>query len=182
MTASQYPALALNADFTPIKVHPLSVWDFARTMRNVIKGRALVLDTYGVTLRSARMTYDPPSVVALTKYVKTPDRVAFTRFNVFLRDEFCCQYCGSRFSTKDLTFDHVLPRALGGKTCFSNIVSACVDCNMKKGSKVIMKPIRPPRRPTAHDLRSKGGIPTENLHKSWRDWLYWSGRLETRDE
>ena len=67
-----------------------------------------------------------PSVVVLKDYVKPQKRVAFTRFNLFLRDEFCCQYCAAK---GDLTFDHVLPRSKGGITSWENVVAACSPCN-----------------------------------------------------
>jgi 5-methylcytosine-specific restriction endonuclease McrA len=57
-----------------------------------------------------------PSVIALRDYVRPPARVAFTRFNVFLRDRFRCQYCGEQYVRGELTFDHVVPRVDGGQT------------------------------------------------------------------
>ena len=72
-----------------------------------------------------------PSVVSLKTFVKPSTHPAFTRFNVFLRDRFVCQYCGSR---EDLTFDHLLPRSRGGITTWHNVVAACSDCNLRKGN------------------------------------------------
>jgi 5-methylcytosine-specific restriction endonuclease McrA len=60
-----------------------------------------------------------------------------TRFNVFLRDNFTCQYCAKKFAANDLTFDHLVPRCLHGKTTWKNVVSACTTCNLKKGRKLI---------------------------------------------
>jgi 5-methylcytosine-specific restriction endonuclease McrA len=106
--------------------------------------------------------------------------VAFTRFKLFLRDEFCCQYCGSR---GDLTFDHVVPRAAGGVTSWENVVAACSPCNLKKGSKPLRKTglslRKPPRQPTAEELRNMGRkFPPGHLHDSWMDFLYWDAELE----
>ena len=66
---SAYPALVLNADFTPLRTFPLSVWDFARTMRNTLKDRVIVLETYDTVLRSPNLEYTPPSVVALKRFI-----------------------------------------------------------------------------------------------------------------
>ncbi len=177
MSAPNYPALVLNADFTPISISPLSTWGFERTLRNVMKGRITVLAEYDVTLRSPSFEYNPPSVIALKQYINRPKKVVFNRMNIFLRDNFCCQYCGKQFSSNELTFDHVIPRASGGKTDYSNIVSACVACNTRKGSKQDMKPINAPREPKISEL-TKPLTSRDNLHHSWLDYLYWSGALE----
>lgn len=176
---SAYPALVLNADFSPVSTFPLSVWDFARTMRNVLKDRVTVLEEYDAELRSPSLVYRPPSVVALKRYIRRPDRVPFTRMNVFLRDDFTCQYCGTRKHTKDLTFDHVIPRSQGGGTNWENIVSACVACNTRKGDRRDMKPLTPPRRPGGYEMMRRRAVPRDSLHRSWIDYLYWSGVLES---
>ena len=77
-----------------------------------------------------------PSVIALKDYIPSARRPAFTRFNVFLRDAFICQYCGERSPAHDLTFDHVVPRCRGGRTTWENVVTACGDCNLRKGSRL----------------------------------------------
>lgn len=176
MSALQYPALVLNADFTPVSVAPLSTWDFERTLRKVLKDRVLVVAEYDVELRSEKIVYKPPSVVALKTYVKKPKKVAFNRYNIFLRDNFCCQYCGGQFSASELTFDHVIPRSKGGKTSFTNIVSACVPCNTLKGSKLLLPKVKP-FEPTAEQLTRKIHQ-ADKLHHTWLDYLYWSGALE----
>ena len=177
MSAPNYPALVLNADFTPISVFPLSTWNFERTLRNVMKGRITVLEEYDVTLRSPTFEYNPPSVIALKQYINRPRRVVFNRMNIFLRDNFCCQYCGKQFAAHELTFDHVIPRALGGKTEYNNIVSACVSCNTRKGSKLDMTPLHQPREPKLSEL-SISLDKKQKLHHTWLDYLYWSGALE----
>jgi 5-methylcytosine-specific restriction endonuclease McrA len=112
--------------------------------------------------------------------VKPQKRVAFTRFNLFLRDEFSCQYCGGK---GDLTFDHVVPRAKGGITSWENVVAACSRCNLRKGSKSLRQSglslRKPPRQPGAEELRNMGRkFPPGHLHDSWLDYLYWDAELE----
>ncbi|MDB3864212.1 HNH endonuclease, partial [Alphaproteobacteria bacterium] len=108
---------------------------------------------------------------------------AFTRFNVFLRDDFTCQYCCKKFSTKELTFDHLIPRSKGGLTNWENVVTSCSHCNWTKGSRSLsqvgFKLIRKPKEPSQYSLRLKSkNFPSDYLHSSWRDYLYWDSILE----
>lgn len=177
MTLPDYPALVLNADFTPVRIHPLSTWGFERVMRNVLKNRVTVLEEHDAVLRSPTMEYRPPSVVALKRYVRMPKGAVFNRMNIFLRDDFQCQYCGGRFLARDLTFDHVIPWSKGGGTNYENIVSACAGCNSRKGDRH-MEPLRRPKSPTQRELARR--IPRERLIRieTWLDYLYWSGVLK----
>ena len=107
---------------------------------------------YETWARSPSTQIRLPSVVALRKYQRAAQRVAFTRFNVFLRDRFTCQYCGETFASSALTFEHVIPRSRGGQTTWSNIVTACVPCNTGKGNSLRIKPRRLPKEPTLNEL------------------------------
>ncbi len=176
----QYPALVLNADYRPLSYYPLSLWPWQEAIKAVWMDRVTIAAEYEQTVRSQRMEMRIPSVVVLKDYVKPRKRVAFTRFNLFLRDEFTCQYCGSRH---DLTFDHVVPRAMGGVTSWENVVAACAPCNLHKGSKSLrasgLSLQHPPHRPAASELIDKGRrFPPNHLHKSWADYLYWDTELE----
>ena len=107
---------------------------------------------------------------------------AFTRFNVFLRDQWTCQYCGDQFRTHELTFDHVIPRSRGGKTSWGNIVTACQECNLQKGSQLPrdcgMFPLNEPHQPSVFTLQDHGRrFPPNFLHESWGDFLYWDTEL-----
>jgi 5-methylcytosine-specific restriction endonuclease McrA len=120
-----------------------------------------------------------PSVVALRKYQPAVRRVAFTRFNVFLRDRFTCQYCSETFASSALTFEHVIPRSRGGQTSWSNIVTACMPCNTGKGNSIRIKLRRPPREPTPSELlAAKRTFPPDHLHERGMDYLYWDVELE----
>ncbi|MCJ9428425.1 HNH endonuclease [Kordiimonas marina] len=174
------PALVLNADFRPLSYYPLSVWNWQTALKAVFLDRVSILSVYDRQVHSPSTAVSLPSVIALKKYVRQPRYPAFTRFNLFLRDQFTCQYCGS---TEDLTFDHVIPRSQGGRTCWSNISAACAPCNLKKGGRTPeeahMQPARWPYRPTNHELHENGRhFPPNYLHESWRDFLYWDTELE----
>ncbi len=93
--------------------------------------RVNIVANYDHAVHSPSFAMKLPSVVSLKTYVKPSTHPAFTRFNLFLRDRFACQYCGDR---DDLTFDHLIPRSRGGHTTWENVVAACSPCNLRKGS------------------------------------------------
>ncbi len=103
-----HPALVLNADYRPLSYYPLSLWPWQEAVKAAWLDRVQIVAEYDEVVRSPSTEIRIPSVVVLKDYVKPQKRVAFTRFNLFLRDEFSCQYCGAK---GDLTFDHVVPRA-----------------------------------------------------------------------
>ena len=182
--AQAFPALVLNADFRPLSYFPLSLWSWQEAIKAVFLDRVNVLSEYERTVRSPSFEMQLPSVIALKEYVHLDRRPAFTRFNVFLRDRFHCQYCGDRFRTEDLTFDHVVPRSRGGRTTWTNIVTACQSCNLEKGSRLPeesgMFPRTRPVQPSTFQLQENGrAFPPNFLHESWNDFLYWDSELES---
>ncbi|WP_281967705.1 HNH endonuclease [Roseovarius nanhaiticus] len=175
-----HPALVLNADYRPLSYYPLSLWSWQDAVKAVWLDRVDIVAEYDHVIHSPSTRIRVPSVIVLKDFVKPQKRVAFTRFNLFLRDEFRCQYCGAR---GDLTFDHVVPRASGGRTSWQNVVAACARCNLSKGSKSLkrsgMTLRKPPRAPGAEELRNLGRkFPPGHLHDSWLDFLYWDAELE----
>jgi hypothetical protein len=89
-----YPALVLNADYRPLSYYPLSLWPWQEAIKAAFLDRVQIVAEYDAVVHSQRQEFRIPSVVVLKDYVKPQKRVAFTRFNLFLRDQFCCQYCG----------------------------------------------------------------------------------------
>jgi 5-methylcytosine-specific restriction endonuclease McrA len=178
------PALVLNADYRPLSYFPLSLWSWQEVVKAVFLERVNIVAEYEREVRSPSWWLRLPSVISLKAYVAADHRPAFTRFNVFLRDGFRCQYCGWRQRSEDLTFDHLVPRSRGGTTSWTNVVTACATCNLGKGSRTAaecrMRPRHPPRVPSAHQLQRMGRqFPPNYLHESWRDYLYWDTVLET---
>ena len=176
-----HPCLILNADYQPLSYYPLSLWSWQDAVKAVFLDRVSIVDQYNQEVRSANMSMPLPSVVALKDFVPQNRAPAFTRFNLFLRDGFACVYCGSE---RELTFDHVHPRRLGGQTNWKNIVAACTKCNLKKGGRTPaeagMVLTRAPSRPSIYELQAQGRrFPPGYLHKSWLDYLYWDLELET---
>ena len=97
-----FPALVLNADYRPLSYYPLSLWGWQDAVKAVFLDRVNIVSEYDRSVRSPTFEMKLPSVVSLKNYVRPALYPAFTRFNVFLRDRFTCQYCGD---DQDLTFD-----------------------------------------------------------------------------
>ena len=175
--------LVLNADMQPLSWGPLSVWPWQDAIVAVLQDRVSAICHYEVEVRSATQAFQVPSVVALKRYHRRK-HVAFTRYHVFLRDGFRCQYCGNRLDTKELTFDHVVPRSKGGTTCWTNVVTCCQRDNLFKGNKSLkasgLRLLRAPYEPTPHqiDQCAKAHAAKDELHETWLDYLYWDTPLE----
>ncbi len=179
-TPEAHPALVLNADYRPLSYYPLSLWSWQDAIKAVFLERVNIVSEYDFAVHSPRIEMRLPSVVCLKTYVRPTRHPAFTRFNVFLRDRFECQYCGAR---EDLTFDHLVPRSRGGRTTWNNVITACAPCNLKKSDKSFrearMHPRQTPYEPSVHDLHANGRLfPPNYLHQSWLDFLYWDIELE----
>lgn len=87
-------------------------------------------------VHTVRQSIRAPEVILLTRHNRMPQRhVPFSRRSLYRRDGNRCQYCGKRFGTEDLSIDHVVPRALGGRTSWDNCVLSCIQCNARKGSR-----------------------------------------------
>ena len=176
-------ALVLNADFRPLSYYPLSLWCWQDSIKAVCLERVNIVSEYESKVHSPSITMKIPSVISLKQYVSLKRYPAFTRFNVFLRDYFTCQYCYEPYPVKVLTFDHLIPKSHGGKTSWDNVVSACNKCNFKKGNRILEKTdmslLRTPKQPTSQQLHKNGKkFPSNYLHKSWCDYLYWDSELE----
>ena len=182
-TPESCPALVLNADFRPLSYFPLSLWSWQDAVKSVFLDRVNVISEYNRKVRSPSVSIRLPSVIALKDYISISRRPAFTRFNVFLRDKFTCQYCGNIFRSENLSFEHVVPRSRGGRTTWTNVVAACGACNLKKGNRLPSESslhlLTRPQQPTTHVLQENGrAFPPNYLHESWRDFLYWDTELE----
>ncbi len=174
------PALVLNADYRPLSYFPLSLWAWQDAIKAAFLDRVMIVAEYETEVHSPSISMRLPSVVVLRDYVKPAKFPAFTRFNLFLRDGFACQYCGAK---GEMTFDHVTPRSRGGRTTWENVVAACGPCNLRKSNMTVrqagMSLTRPPRRPDSNELQNKGRkFPPNHLHESWMDFLYWDAELD----
>jgi len=153
--------------------HKIVHWTTAITMLYLDKIE--VIANYDEVVRSPSTSIQMPAVVRLKKPVNHSKRgVKFSRLNVLTRDKFTCQYCGFHGKMGELNYDHVVPRVRGGKTTWSNIVSACYPCNIKKGNKTPAEagmtlrtmPVKPKSLPMA-PLQIR---PTE-IVEQWKDYV-----------
>jgi 5-methylcytosine-specific restriction endonuclease McrA len=171
--------LLLNASYEPLRiVH----WQKAITLW--CQGKVEVISVYDREIRAVSFTMRLPSVIRLLRYVRVKrrlDYVPFSRANIYARDEYTCQYCGEPFPMTELTFDHVVPVAQGGRKDWENIVTCCITCNREKGGRTPaeagLRLIRTPRRPVSTPaIRITIGL--RNAPDSWRDYLYWHIELD----
>ena len=182
------PVLILNGDGQPLSRYPFSVNSMKKVLKSLIKGRVSVVKESSneedyVIIKGEKLQL--PQIVMINKYINVSHIPKFSRKNVYLRDNYTCQYCGQRFRADDLTFDHVVPRCKGGITEWTNIVTACRDCNGRKGGKTLeeshMKLLSEPHIPTIRELeRNHQKI---NKHNDYcdNDWFsreYWETELE----
>lgn len=126
-----HSVLVLNHNY-----EPLNICNMKRAIVLVLTGKAEVLEAYERSISTSQQHYDAPSVIRLDYMIRRPrPRVKLCRREIFIRDNYTCQYCGTR--TGDLTIDHVIPRSRGGGHSWENLVSACRVCNHRKGGKTL---------------------------------------------
>lgn len=185
--ATDRRTLVLNSDFRPLATYPLSLITGQEAVKAVYRDRAVVVEEWDEVFRSPSVEIRVPKVVALRHWVPINAQPKFCRRSILLRDRFCCCYCGNRFESHELTFDHVIPRASGGTTCWENILSCCVECNKRKRDRPAdwsgrkgsgMRPLKTPRQPTAMELLRAGmQFIGAEIKEDFGSWLYWSAEL-----
>lgn len=170
MDLGVYRTLLLDAAWRPVLVVG---WQRALTLS--VTDRVEVLEVYDREVRSARASFLVPAVARLRHFVLHGDRpVALTRRNVLLRDKNCCQYCQRVFAVRELTLDHVVPRSRGGRSSWTNLVTACGPCNHRKASRTPAEARMPlPRPPVAPRGLSveRDGMYTGTMPDAWRQYL-----------
>ena len=131
-----------------------------------------MVEEYNARIHSVSIEIPYPSVIRINQYVRKPyQKVSLNRRNVIKRDRHTCQYCGKNHQA--MTIDHVIPKSLGGKDTWENLVCACMRCNSKKGDQTPeragMKLIRQPRKPShLFYLQHLAGT----AHKTWNEYLF----------
>jgi 5-methylcytosine-specific restriction endonuclease McrA len=162
--------LILTQGYVP---HRIVGWQKAITMWAT--GKVEVVETYDEVIRAVSPRLRMPAVVRLVRGVKYhAPRVRFSRTNVLVRDGYRCQYCGEQHLSRDLTFDHVVPRSKGGRTTWTNIVTACRPCNARKrdrtpaeaGMKLLSIPVHPKALPFGMFRIRADGVPAP-----WKTWV-----------
>lgn len=164
--------LLLNTSGQPINNFPVSVIDYRRALKLYFLEKVTVLDWYDDwNITSPNLKMKVPATIMTKKYYKGTSKIRFSRFNVHLRDEFKCQYCGKQEQYNELTMDHVKPRSKGGQGTWENIVTCCKLCNSKKGDS-IWKPRTKPIEPNSYQLAAlRSRLPFYVKHESWLDYI-----------
>jgi 5-methylcytosine-specific restriction endonuclease McrA len=163
---TNFPVLVLNQNY-----EPLAVCRARRAVILVFQGKAEMLENGAGTIRSMQAIFELPSVIRLDYLVKRPRRKAkMTRYEIFNRDHYTCQYCGKQ--TRQLTLDHVMPRYRNGQHTWENVVSACAACNRKKAGRTPqeanMKLIREPLPPQNNPFFT---VPYVQTKQEWQKYL-----------
>ena len=141
--------LILNQTF-----EPLLVCSARRAVILLYTGKAERVEDTSRVIHSPSTVLLLPSVIRLHRFVRKPPQpsTAFNKKNILKRDAYTCQYCG-RNSGERMTIDHVIPKSLGGRTVWENVVSACRSCNLKKGNKTLQEAgmclLRRPAKPVS---------------------------------
>ncbi len=170
--------LILNADATPVSVLPLSISNWRDAVKMYFLERADIISSYDIHVRSENLTLAVPKIMLSREYIQPPKAVKFTKDNLLLRDEFCCQYCDFkdvRFNKDNvLTMDHVKPRKDGGMTTWDNIALCCRECNARKGHRTDMKPRKAPHRPSYYQLAAtRKNFPVQIADPEWIPFIDW---------
>ncbi len=164
------PTLLLNFTYEPLRVI-----DWKKAVILIFLGKAEAISSYDKVIRSVSFSMPLPAVVRLLKYVKNGRKtyMRFSRENVFIRDNYTCQYCGKKFPPSQLTYDHVIPKSRGGATDWTNIVTCCKRCNRIKGGRTPeeagMKLIKQPRRPI---MLPGMQVHRRNIPEEWKPYLF----------
>ncbi|MDX2092869.1 MAG: HNH endonuclease [Kofleriaceae bacterium] len=169
--------LLLSQGYEPIKIIP---WQ--RAMILLTLNKVDVVEEYDAEIRATSVIVRVPAVVRLRKAFRRHAKpVKFSRVNIYARDGYRCQYCGTKCSIDQLTYDHVVPRSRGGRTSWDNIVSCCYMCNRRKANRtpaeakmaLLSTPVRPEWMP-AVQIR----VSTKSVPDAWRDYVYWVGEID----
>jgi 5-methylcytosine-specific restriction endonuclease McrA len=163
---------------------PLEIIHWTKGIELLMTGKAEVIEEYSdLPIRSQKLSFNLPSVLRLLKSYTRRKNVKFSRSNIFWRDKFCCQYCGVKKPSTDLTFDHVTPKCRRTTDSFKsweNIVTACVPCNRRKAGRTPeeanMRLLRTPEKPKwtpQMTIRMKSTDP-----EVWRSFIYWNIELD----
>jgi 5-methylcytosine-specific restriction endonuclease McrA len=188
----QYRTLVLNADYRPLTTFPLSLVSAQEAVSTLWRERADTIEAWpDAFFRSPSVTIAVPKVMVLRQFAPISGEPKFNRRGIFLRDHFTCQYCAKVFPSQELTFDHLIPKSRGGKTVWTNVVTACIPCNKEKANSLphysgrkrvvrmgLMRPLKEPRRPTHSELLRAGlQFLSNDLMDDFASWLYWDSEL-----
>lgn len=136
--------LVLNADYSPLTIiswKKALLWSYKYEYGHKLSIEIIDFYKDDYILGTNNKKYPIPAIAKRSQYSRTHNqKIKFSRKNLFIRDNYTCQYCGSKLDGSNLTYDHVIPKSMWyddnhSPTSWTNIVTACVSCNRKKGNK-----------------------------------------------
>jgi len=165
--------LLLNADAQPVSFLPLSAISWKDAIVYMWQDKCVVLEWYeDWTVRSEKWETNVPAVIMLKEMMKSTKKPRFSKNNVFLRDNYICQYCEVKLTRAVSTVDHVIPQSYGGKSVWENVVTSCGPCNHNKGNNKKIVPKVTPRKPTYYELvKNRRELQWAVKHDSWNTYL-----------
>jgi 5-methylcytosine-specific restriction endonuclease McrA len=161
---------------------PIQIISWQRAITLVSLDKVEIVEHYDAEIRAVSLVVKVPAVIRLRKAFRRHAKpVKFSRVNIYARDGYRCQYCGVACEIDELTYDHVIPRAQGGRMTWDNIVSACYACNARKANRTPAQagmtlravPTRPTWMPSRQIRVSARSVPD-----AWRDYVYWTGEID----
>lgn len=179
--------LVLNADLTPMGMFPELFTVPARdAVQRVLSGSCSVVAEYDQFIKTPSIRMRWPSVIVRSLYQKMPTKVSLNRQNLWLAYDSACAFCGIELSPNDVTIDHLVPKARGGKDEWTNLVCSCWKCNQEKGATQHpkFKPSKPPKEPSFWQLlKARKKMPVVVHHESWVDFIPdWEGQIHVRKD
>jgi len=165
--------LLLNADAQPASYLPLSIINWKEAIKYMYHDKCDVLEWYDDWMvRSPSWETKVPAVIMMRDYIRQKSEVRFSKSNLYLRDMYTCLYCEEEFSKNELTMDHVVPLSRGGKTEWTNIVTACKACNVRKGASMDITPLRKPYQPDYYELvHKRKQLKFDLRQESWKQYI-----------
>ncbi len=167
--------LVLNSSYLPISLFPLHAIPVEDAITRVFNGTCHVVFEYDRPILSPNVDMNWPSVIARNDHMRVKNNVKLRRESLYYRDHGICVYCEKPLTIKEVTYDHVYPRALGGHHDWDNVVCACSNCNLKKGSSKPVGTWKPKVKPYKPDyfqlLANRKKFPIVISDESWMQFM-----------
>lgn len=164
--------LLLNADYRPLSYLPLSTISWHQAVKLSFMDKITIIERYDDwEVHSPSLTIKVPALAITKEYMKYKKSVRFSRKNLYMRDNWTCNYCDEVFEPKDLTIDHVIPLSKGGKTIWENVTTCCSVCNGRKSDSMLFKPLRKPFIPSVGHILPLAAKTWNIRHESWKTYL-----------
>lgn len=162
--------LILDANYQPV-----AIVSWQKALCYVLLEKAVVIEEYAdFVVRSISKTFNVPKILRVLNSAKVKDkRISLTSHNIYKRDNYTCAYCLTTMIKGELTIDHIVPLCQGGRNTWENLITACTDCNGKKGGKTPEQANMPLKfKPYQPKWTPKNALTYKPEEFSfWKEWL-----------